>query len=104
MLMVLGSVQARAESLEEMRRLAQAHVQRSRAEPGCLSHAVHTDLDDPLRLVFIESWTDWHALNTHFRVPESVAFAKAMAALGAQPPEMTVHEVSASHAPLAARR
>lgn len=104
MLIVLGSVQARAETLEEMRREALAHVHRSRTEPGCLAHAVHMDLDDPLRLVFMERWADWDALNAHFRVPASVGFAKAMARLGAQPPEMTVHEVSASHAPLAAKR
>jgi quinol monooxygenase YgiN len=103
MLIVLGSVQARTETLEEIRREALAHVQRSRAEPGCLAHAVHTDLQDPLRLVFVERWADWNALNTHFQVPESLQFAKTMARLGAQPPELTVHEVSASHAPLAAK-
>lgn len=104
MLIVLGSVQTRPDTLEEARRLAQAHVQRSRAEPGCLAHAVHTDLDDPLRLVFIEHWADGAALHAHFRVPESVAFAKDMARLAAHPPDMAVHEVSASHAPLAATR
>lgn len=104
MLIVLGSVQARAETLDEMQRIAREHVVRSRSEPGCLAHAVHTDLDDPLRLVFIERWADWDALNAHFRVPASIGFAKAMARIAAQPPEMTVHEVSASHAPLAARR
>lgn len=104
MLIVLGSVQARAETLDEIRREALAHVHRSRTEPGCLAHAVHADLDDPLRLVFMERWADWDTLNTHFRVPESVEFARAMARLGAQPPEMAVHEVSTSHAPLSAKR
>jgi quinol monooxygenase YgiN len=104
MLIVLGSVQTRPETLDEARRLALAHVQRSRAEQGCLAHAVHTDLDDPLRLVFIERWADWAALHTHFRVPDSVAFAQDMARLAAQPPDMAVHQVSASHTPLAPKR
>jgi hypothetical protein len=62
MLIVLGSVLARTDSVEEIRRIAQEHVARSRLEPGCLSHAVHADLDEPLRLVFIERWADWDAL------------------------------------------
>ena len=34
------------------------HVRRSRTEPGCLFHAVHRDVEEPLRLVFVERWVD----------------------------------------------
>jgi len=99
MLIVLGSVLARSDTVEEVQRLSREHVRRSRMEPGCLSHAVQVDLDDPLRLVFVERWADWNALRAHFRVPASVAFARDMVRLGAAPPEMTVYEATAHPMP-----
>jgi len=104
MLIVLGSVLARSDTLEEVQRLSREHVERSRQEPGCLSHAVHFDADEPLRLVFIERWTDWTDLGAHFRVPASGAFARDMARLGAAPPEMTVYEATVSQMPQVAPR
>ena len=35
---------------------------------------VHRDVEDPLRLVFLEHWTDVDALRAHFAVPASAAF------------------------------
>lgn len=99
MLIVLGSVLAHSDSFEEMLLQSQQHVERSRAEPGCLAHAVHVDLEDPLRMVFVERWADWAALSAHFRVPASVAFAKSMASLGARAPEMTIYEAAPSQPP-----
>ena len=104
MLIVLGSVLARSDSVEEIRRIAQEHVARSRLEADCLSHAVHADLDEPLRLVFIERWADWDALRAHFKVPASATFVRDMGRLCAAPPEMTVYEASASPMPPAAAR
>jgi quinol monooxygenase YgiN len=104
MLIILGSVLARSDTVEEAQRLSREHVARSRLEPGCLSHGVHADLDEPRRLVFIERWADWDALRAHFRVPASVAFARDMARLGAVPPEMTIYEATASAMPQGATR
>ena len=71
MIVVTGSVIARQDTFEEVRRLSLEHVQRSRAEPGCVSHAVHADCENPLRLVFIEQWADRAALSAvlHRRRP-----------------------------------
>jgi quinol monooxygenase YgiN len=71
MILVTGSVTAREESLDEVRQLSLEHVQRSRDEPGCISHAVHIDCENPLRLVFVEQWTDKAALLAHFAVAAS---------------------------------
>lgn len=101
MLIVLGSVLARSDSFEEMRRLALEHVARSRLEAGCLSHAVHTDLDEPLRLCFVERWADRAALAAHFQVPASAAFVRAMAQRASQPPEMTIYEAGTVLSPAA---
>src|ERR1700754_2130233 len=81
MIVVTGSVVARQDSLDEARRLSLEHVHRSRAEPGCISHAVHVDCENPLRLVFIEQWADRAALAVHFTVPASRDFVSALGAL-----------------------
>lgn len=104
MLIVLGSVLARTDTAEQMRRLAQEHVARSRLEPGCLSHAVHAELEEPLRLVFVERWADWSALRAHFKVPASATFVQDMVRLGAAAPEKTIYEASAIPMPPAAAR
>jgi quinol monooxygenase YgiN len=62
MIVVTGSVTAREETFGEVRQLSLEHVHRSRSEPGCISHAVHVDCEEPLRLVFIEQWADRAAL------------------------------------------
>ena len=66
MIVVTGSVTARPDTFEEVRRLSLEHVHRSRTEPGCISHAVHVDCENPLRLVFFEQWADRTALLAHF--------------------------------------
>ena len=71
MIVVTGSVTAREDSFDQMRELSLEHVRRSRTEPGCISHAVHVDCENPLRLVFFEQWADRAALLAHFSVPAS---------------------------------
>ena len=83
MILVTGSVVARQETFEDVRRLSLEHVHRSRGEPGCISHAVHIDCENPLRLVFVEQWSDRNALLAHFAVPASREFVRALQPLAA---------------------
>jgi quinol monooxygenase YgiN len=76
-------VTAQEDSFDEIVKLSLEHVQRSRQEPGCISHAVHIDCENPLRLVFIEQWTDRAALLAHFAVPASRDFVRALQPLAA---------------------
>jgi quinol monooxygenase YgiN len=78
MLIVTGSLTARQEGFDRLLALSLEHVRRSRAEPGCISHAVHVDCENPLRFVFFERWADRAALDAHFRVPESGAFIRSV--------------------------
>jgi quinol monooxygenase YgiN len=55
-------------------------------------HSVHRDVEDPLRLVFLEYWVDADSLRAHFRVPASGAFVNEVAALAASPPEMAIYD------------
>jgi len=83
MIVVTGSVTARADSFDEVRRLSLEHVHRSRTEPGCISHAVHVDCENPLRLAFFEQWADRAALAAHFAVPASRDFVRSLQSLAA---------------------
>lgn len=94
MIIILGNVTVQNGQYESALSLSQEHVARSREEPGCISHSVHQDVENPLRLVFVERWTSQDALTMHFAVPASRAFAKAIRALAAEPPSMALYEAS----------
>jgi len=91
MIVVLGSVLVQPGKLDQALALSQTHVQRSRAEPGCIAHAVHLDSENPQRLVFVERWADQTALQVHFKVPESGQFVAALTPLLSEAPEMAIY-------------
>jgi len=94
MIVVTGHVQVKEGCLTEALALSLEHVVRSRSEPGCVSHGVSQDAQDPQRLVFVEEWQDQAALLQHFKVPQSRAFARQLAALATEPPRMTVYDAT----------
>jgi quinol monooxygenase YgiN len=95
MIVVTGSMTAREDSFEEARRLSLEHVHRSRKEPGCLSHAVHIDCENPFRLVFIEQWADQAALSAHFGVSASREFVRALRPLAATATTLEIYDATA---------
>jgi quinol monooxygenase YgiN len=94
MIVVTGSVTARQDSFDDVRTLSLEHVHRSRAEPGCISHAVHVDCENPLRLVFIEQWADRAALAAHFAVPASRNFVRSLQSLAAAATTIEIYEAT----------
>ena len=94
MIVVTGSVTAKSDTFEEVRRLSLEHVHRSRTEPGCISHAVHVDCENPLRLVFFEQWADRAALLTHFAVPASRDFVRALQSLAAAATTIEIYDAT----------
>jgi quinol monooxygenase YgiN len=94
MIVVTGSVTARKDSFDEIRRLSLEHVHRSRKEDGCISHAEHIDCENPLRLVFIEQWADRAALQAHFAVPASRDFIRALRPLVAASPTIEIYDAT----------
>lgn len=94
MIVVTGSVTARPDTFDEVRKLSLDHVHRSRTEPGCISHAVHIDCENPLRLVFFEQWADRAALLTHFSVPASRNFVRALQGLAAAVTTIEIYDAS----------
>lgn len=94
MLIVTGSVTARPDTLEELVAVSLEHVRRSRTEPGCLLHSVHRDVEDDLRLVFLEHWADADALRAHFAVPASGEFVREARRLAAGATAIEIYEAT----------
>jgi quinol monooxygenase YgiN len=78
MLIVTGAVIAAPDTVDTIVAEAARHVAQSRTQRGCIAHAWHRDPDDPLRIVFLERWTDMAALRTHFAHPGSARFMTTM--------------------------
>jgi quinol monooxygenase YgiN len=94
MIVVTGSVTAKPDTFDEVRKLSLEHVHRSRTEPGCISHAVHVDCENPLKLVFFEQWADRAALLTHFAVPASRDFVRSLQKLAAAATTIEIYDAT----------
>ena len=99
MIIVTGTILARADTVDALLALSLEHVRRSRSEPGCLAHAVHRDVENPLRLVFVEEWADRPALLAHFAVSASRAFVKSASALAAEAPAIRLYDATPMRLP-----
>lgn len=96
MIIVVGSIVAKPDTFAEVQRLGLEHTRRSRGEPGCVSHDIHVDCESPMKLTFIEKWTDAGTLAAHFKVKESIAFVMRARELSASPPVIEIFEASAA--------
>jgi quinol monooxygenase YgiN len=91
MIIVTGTVVTNSKNRAGIEAEGVAHCRRSRAEPGCIAHNCHYDVEAPDLLVFVEKWVDAAALLAHFPVPESGAFVQAITALSAEAPKMQIY-------------
>mgnify|MGYP003643305431 FL=1 len=80
---------------EDIVALCVEHSARSRAEPGCISHHIHADCEDPARLFFHEEWQDEAAVATHFAVPASGEFVKRLTTLLGEQPKIKIYRAEA---------
>lgn len=94
MIVVTGSIVARPEHVDGLVALSLEHVRRSRTEPGCRSHAVHRDVENPLRFVFVEEWADRAALLAHFALPATRGFVESATALASEPPAISIYDAT----------
>jgi quinol monooxygenase YgiN len=93
-IIVTGSVEATDVTIDALLEAALTHVRRSRTEPGCLSHHVFRDAEDPNRLFFFERWADRAALDAHFAVPASHEFVGHLRELASGDPTMQIVETA----------
>lgn len=99
MVIVIGSVEGRGETMHDLLEISLEHVRRSRKEDGCIEHTAQIDYENPLQVRFFERWRDLAALATHFARPESRIFSQRMAELSAKPPVMSIYSVEEKSVP-----
>lgn len=92
MIIVIGSIVAKPGETSEVLALSLEHVKRSQKEPGCLTHTVSVDCENPLRFVFVEKWADMAALQVHFALAESQKFVRDLTPYLSAKPEMKIYD------------
>ncbi|TRY29744.1 putative quinol monooxygenase [Aliiglaciecola sp. M165] len=92
MIIITGRVHIRENCLQDALALCLRHVEHSRAEDGCISHAVTQDVEQPKKLFFFEQWRDNDAVQAHFALPTSQQFVKNLSPLCESHPELTVYQ------------
>jgi quinol monooxygenase YgiN len=95
MIIITATISTTSANREDIIALCSEHSARSRKEPGCISHHVHADCDDPARLFYYEEWEDEAAVVAHFHVPESGEFVKRLTLLVGERPEMRMYRAEA---------
>lgn len=78
---VLRAVEGASEQVAEV---LQRAVAPSLAEPGCRGYVLHRDRSDEHRFVFVEQWSDMHAIETHRQAPHYKDMGQALAGLIAE--------------------
>jgi quinol monooxygenase YgiN len=96
MLIVTGGLIAEPGKFDQALAAAQAHTRASRDEPGCISHDVFPDPENPDRLFFYERWESLDALKVHFGVTEQRGFAASLAGVARPDPanRLSIYDAS----------
>ena len=90
MIIITGTILTKPGNCDEIRALCIEHSARSREEPGCIVHDVHSNCEQPDRLFFYEQWQDEASVAAHFRVPESRKFVAQVTELAGYRPAIQI--------------
>ena len=83
---VVATLQVKPGTEDEALAAAGAAIPPTHEEDGCLGYALHQDLADPTRFVFVEQWASVEALDAHSTASHlQEAFGKLGPLLAAPP-------------------
>jgi quinol monooxygenase YgiN len=89
-LVIAGAVRIDPANVEAASAAAVEMMRETRKEPGCISYAFTTDLEEPGTFRIFEEWVSQEALDAHFATPHMAAFQGRVGGLGVR--EMTVQK------------
>ena len=69
MLMIVGSITAKPDSVEVVKALLAELCAATRQESGCNRYDGHISLDEPNKFVFVERWKSQEAFDNHLKQP-----------------------------------
>lgn len=87
---VIAIVTGKPETRPELEAAIRACIPPTRAEPACVSYEAKRDPGTPGRYVFVESWQDQAALDSHMQTPHLKALGAAFQRLEASLEIMTL--------------
>jgi quinol monooxygenase YgiN len=90
MIFVMAIAKIQHDCMGEAMALSREHVARSRAEAGCVSHAVFDDPAEPDHLFFVEQWASEEHLTRHFAVPATAEFVDKLIGLAIGRPKYSL--------------
>ncbi|WP_104523439.1 putative quinol monooxygenase [Blastococcus atacamensis] len=93
MLIVIGSATAAPGSRDALIAAAQAVAAATRADRGCLAYSFAQDVENPDRILSIETWADQAALDAHMEHDHTREFLARAPALVTGQPVMAFHQV-----------
>lgn len=82
MLVVAGHIQIDPAKVPEAVKAAQAVMEATRKEAGCISYTFSSDLAQEGRFLIFEEWESQAALDAHFKEPHMATFQKQMGGFG----------------------
>ena len=94
--MITAKVYLKPEHVADFIEAARAMIDSSNAEPGCESYMLYQDPYDNTKLIFVETWKDQAAIDTHFAMPYFIAFGPKIQDWLAQPTEIKILDVIAA--------
>lgn len=94
MLVVAGTIEIDPAKLPEAREAAVAMMAETRKEPGNISYAFSTSLENDGVVYVFEEWESQQALDLHFASPHMAAFQQQMGGFGIAGMRIQKYEVS----------
>jgi quinol monooxygenase YgiN len=94
MLVVAGHVRMNPAKVAEATEAANAVMEATRKETGCLSYTFSRDLSEDGLFHIFEEWESQAALDAHFKAPHMATFQKAMGGFDVQEIKVNRYEVS----------
>lgn len=90
---VVAAITAKPGMRDQVEALARdVAIDATHREEGCITYALHRDVRDHDRVVFVERWISQEALDAHLQMPHLQAFIAAVGALAVGPPDLYVLE------------
>lgn len=81
MIVIMGEVIVDESAVEGVKDALNTMEQESRKEPGCITYAFSTDINDAACIRISEQWESMTALEKHFATPHMAAFGQAVATI-----------------------
>lgn len=96
MIIVSGTATVKPGALEKARAAMLKVIEATRREDGCIFYTYGVDVTLPDRIVILEYWKDWAALEKHFVQPHMAEWIKAIGEAGVVSREIKAAETGAT--------